>query len=83
MRGLLILLLLAGCAAHRPQPPAALLEPCAERTVPPPAPRPPRTAPVLAAWSIQLQLAREATDRALAECSSRHAELAAWARGLQ
>ena len=77
MRRLWLLLLLSACAA----PPEQLLLPCRPATIPP---QPPaaghRTIQSLAAWTSSLQLAREATDDALAECSARQAALVQWVK---
>jgi hypothetical protein len=72
---LLIALFLSACAA----PPAGLLAPCVARTVPPQPPKAgTRNLNNITAWANQIQLAREATDRALADCSTRHAALVEW-----
>lgn len=72
-----LLVLLAGCAAHGALPQEAM-EPCQDAVLPPKAPKQPVPKANLAAWSIQIQLAREETARRLDECSKRHDELSSW-----
>jgi hypothetical protein len=77
MRRVWWLVLLAGCAS----PPPELMQPCAVSTLPPQPPKSGhRTIQNLATWANNLQLAREATDHALVECSQRQAGLAQWIR---
>ena len=75
----MVLVLLAGCAAHG-QPPQEAMEPCQDAVLPPKAPKQPVSKEVLAKWTIAIQLAREETSRRLDECSRRHAELSAWVK---
>lgn len=48
--------------------------------LPPKAPKQPTTKGKIAAWSIQIQLAREETTRRLDECSKMHDDLSAWVK---
>lgn len=81
MRAVVLLALLAGCAAPPAvEPPAAeLLEKCPARVLPPAAPKATADRLTIAKFSVQVQLAREATDRSLAACSERHQALVEWA----
>lgn len=78
-----LLALLAGCAAPVPVPPQTALEPCQTAVLPPRAPKQPVPKEKLAAWSIQIQLAREETARRLDECSKMHDDLSAWVKSLK
>jgi hypothetical protein len=53
---------------------------CAPQVEAPPAPKETASRKVIAAWSVQLQLSREATERARADCADRHAALVEWVR---
>jgi hypothetical protein len=77
-------LILSGCAAKPPAPAAGLpspppgLQSCpagAARPKPPPAPR---TVAQLAAWAVQEDHAREATENARRECARRLDRLQQW-----
>jgi hypothetical protein len=69
IRAIVLAALLAGCAA-RPIPTIpAELQSCPKGTKAPPAPPQPRTVESLAQWSIGIELAREATGRALGACA--------------
>jgi len=57
------------------------MEACGTRTVPPQPPaKGKRTIQNLALFATQVQLAREATDRTLADCANRHAALIVWVK---
>lgn len=78
---LLVALMLTACQSApsvSTTPPTELVEACPPRGVPPIAPKPTADRATLARFGVQLQLAREATDRALATCADRHAKLVAW-----
>jgi len=76
---LICLCLLGGCSAvAQPYPPVSTMAPCQAPVLPPRAPKQPVPKANLAAWSIQIQLAREETARRLDECSKRHDELSSW-----
>lgn len=82
---LALVIALSACGASPQQasaPPPALLTLCApEGPLPPKAPPPDqRSAVNVGKWSIQVQLAREKTDRELRTCARRHAELVEWVR---
>lgn len=76
---LICLCLLGGCSAvAQPYPPVATMAPCQAPVLPPRAPKQPATKQQIAAWSIQLQLAREETSRRLEDCSARHGLQTDW-----
>ena len=73
------ILLIIACAACSSDPPAALMAPCGARTVPPQPPKSgTRNLTNIVTWANQIQLAREATDRTLADCAERHSQLVKW-----
>lgn len=82
MKAILFIIFLGGCASQASVTisslPADLLKECGSRTMPPPVPKPTADRLTLAKYSVQLQLVREATDKTLAECSRKHADLVAW-----
>lgn len=55
------------------------MAPCGARTVPPQPPKSgTRNLTNIVTWANQIQLAREATDRTLADCAERHSQLVKW-----
>lgn len=79
MKWVPLALLLAGCSATaQPTPPFATMAPCDGAVLPPRAPKQPVDKGKLAAWSIQIQLAREETARRLDDCSARLGLLTDW-----
>jgi len=74
-------LLIIACAGCSSDPPSALLAPCGARTVPPQPPKSgTRNLTNIVTWANQIQLAREATDRTLADCADRHSQLVKWVK---
>jgi hypothetical protein len=79
-----VLLALSGCTVIEPAPPsvppADAMRLCAPRVEAPAAPKDTASRKEIAAWSVQLQLAREASERDRAVCADRHAALVEWVR---
>jgi hypothetical protein len=83
MRGALLILLLAGCAAAPSAPSAPVQVPSALQVCPdpvrvPPPPRQPRTPEMIAAYATRLDEALVKAEAARAACASRLARLNAW-----
>lgn len=76
MKQIMLVALLAGCAAPHAPPPAAIVVPqeltfCPKGVPQPATPKPPRTTEVIADAFNKAKTAGQQTDAALAECSRR------------
>lgn len=91
IRSILAALCVAGCTAtvepsnvgqtylSLPNPPDALRS-CPGPVVSPPTPKTPRTIETVAKWAGKVEVAREATEKARAECARRLYRLNEWVK---